>query len=141
MHMSQRQHMKSAEDKSMFCTLLVDANANYREALTDILYAYFPLIDVVEASNGAVKRRLEQHLLLRGSRDFESVEAWQALIDEVLRKSNQTKRVRVEQELSSMPELNVGKLADKLYRKLTATLNRRRIAVFFKHDKRVQAQA
>ena len=51
--MSQRQHMKSAEDKSKFCTLLVDANANYREAITDILYAYFPWIDVVEASNGA----------------------------------------------------------------------------------------
>ena len=31
----------------------------------------------VEASNGALKRRLEQHLLLRGSRDFESVEAYE----------------------------------------------------------------
>jgi DNA-binding NarL/FixJ family response regulator len=53
MYMRQSWYMKSDEDKSMFCTLLVDANANYREALTDILYAYFPLIDVVEAGNGA----------------------------------------------------------------------------------------
>ena len=53
MHMSQSWYMKSAEDKSMFCTLLVDTNANYREALTDILYAYFPLIDVVGAGNDA----------------------------------------------------------------------------------------
>jgi CheY-like chemotaxis protein len=53
MYMRQSWYMKSDEDKSMFCTLLVDANANYREAVTDILYAYFPLIDVVEAGNGA----------------------------------------------------------------------------------------
>lgn len=31
----------------------------------------------VEALNGAAKRRLEQHLLMRGSRDFESVEAYE----------------------------------------------------------------
>ena len=31
----------------------------------------------VEASNGALKRQIEQDLLLRGSRDFESVEAYE----------------------------------------------------------------
>ena len=30
----------------------------------------------VEASNGALKRALEQHLLLRGSRDFDGLEEW-----------------------------------------------------------------
>ncbi len=33
----------------------------------------------VESSNGALKRRLEQALLLRGSRDFADVDAWQRL--------------------------------------------------------------
>ena len=42
----------------------------------------------IEASNGALKRQLKQELLLRGSRDFESVEAyerwlWAALGEEV----------------------------------------------------------
>src|SRR5690606_16139398 len=37
----------------------------------------------VEASNGALKRRLNQHLLLRGSRDFESVEAYERWLQEV----------------------------------------------------------
>jgi hypothetical protein len=31
----------------------------------------------VEAANGALKRRLEQHLILRGSTDFESVDAYE----------------------------------------------------------------
>jgi len=66
----------------------------------------------VEASNGAVKSRLKQHLLLRGSRDFESVDAWQAYIDSVLFRSNQTKRARVDQELLVMSEIDVSKLAE-----------------------------
>ena len=36
----------------------------------------------VESANGALKRRLKQHLLLRGSRDFESVEAYEAWMQE-----------------------------------------------------------
>ena len=66
----------------------------------------------VEASNGAIKRRLEQQLLLRGSREFESVQAWQDFIDEVMRKANRAKRGRVEQELAVMRELDVAKLAE-----------------------------
>ena len=41
----------------------------------------------VEAGNGAVKGRLEQALLVRGSSDFESVEVWQDFIDGALRKA------------------------------------------------------
>jgi len=66
----------------------------------------------VEASNGAIKRRIEQRLLLRGSRDFESVEAWQAFVDEVLRTANGKKHPRVAQELAVMRELDVAKLVD-----------------------------
>ena len=66
----------------------------------------------VEASNGAVKRRLEQALLLRGSRDFESATAWQEFIDEVQRKTNAERGKRVVEELAAMRELDVAKLPE-----------------------------
>ena len=66
----------------------------------------------VEASNGAIKRRLEQALLVRGSRDFESVEAWQDFIDESLRKANARRGRRVAEDLAAMRELAVGKLPE-----------------------------
>jgi hypothetical protein len=66
----------------------------------------------VEASNGAIKRRLAQALLVRGSRDFESVEAWQAFIDETLRKANANRGRRVAEDLAAMCELDVAKLPE-----------------------------
>lgn len=66
----------------------------------------------VEASNGALKRSLEQALLLRANRDFESVEAWQAFVDEQVDKSNRGRGSRVAQDLAAMRELNVAKLPE-----------------------------
>ncbi len=66
----------------------------------------------VEAANGAIKRRLEQALLLRGSRDFESVEAWQAFIDDVQRKANAGRGARLVEEMAAMRELDVTKLPE-----------------------------
>ena len=66
----------------------------------------------VESENGAIKRRLEQLLLVRGSRDFEDVAAWQAFIDDVLRKANAGRRTRVGEDLAAMRELNVAKLPE-----------------------------
>jgi hypothetical protein len=66
----------------------------------------------VESANGALKRRLEQALLLRGSRDFESGLAYQAFIDEVVRKANAHRRRRVEEDLAAMRELSVAKLPE-----------------------------
>jgi Mu transposase-like protein len=66
----------------------------------------------VEAANGAIKRRLEQALLVRGSRDFESVDAWQAFIDETLRKANTNRGRRVAEDLAAMRELDVAKLPE-----------------------------
>lgn len=66
----------------------------------------------VEAGNGAAKRRLEQALLVRGSRDFESVEAWQDFIDEVERKANTRRGRRVAEDLAAMRELAVSKLPE-----------------------------
>jgi hypothetical protein len=66
----------------------------------------------VEASNGAVKRRLEQALLVRGSRDFDSVDAWQGFVDQTLRKANTNRGKRVAEDLAAMRELNVARLPD-----------------------------
>jgi hypothetical protein len=60
----------------------------------------------IEAANGALKRRLYQHLLLRGHRDFPSVEAWEAWVQEVCRKAN-ARRPGVEEELAAMRPLKV----------------------------------
>lgn len=65
-----------------------------------------------EASNRVLKRTLEQALLLRGSRDFESVAAWQAFIDDVVRKGNRAQGRRVAEDLAAMRELDVDTLPD-----------------------------
>lgn len=66
----------------------------------------------VEAGNGALKRRLEQALLVRGSRDFDTVDAWQAFVDGVLRKANAGRGPRVAEELGVMRELDVARLPE-----------------------------
>lgn len=65
-----------------------------------------------EASNRALKRALEQALLLRGSRDFPSVAEWQAFVDDVVRKGNRARGSRVAEDLAAMRELVVGKLPE-----------------------------
>lgn len=68
----------------------------------------------VESGHGALKRRLEQALLVRGSRDFESAEAWQAFVDQVVRKANANRGKRVAEDLAAMRELDVAKLPEYL---------------------------
>jgi hypothetical protein len=61
----------------------------------------------VEALNGAMKRRLEQHLLMRGSRDFESEAGYEAYLQNVLMKANALRCKRVAEELAVMRPLLV----------------------------------
>jgi hypothetical protein len=42
----------------------------------------------VESLNGHFKRRLNQHLLLRGSRDFKSLDAYDRFVQEINRRAN-----------------------------------------------------
>lgn len=70
----------------------------------------------VEALNGALKRRLEQHLLLRGSRDFESVEAYEAWIQAVIEQANGLREARVAEEKAVLRPLSVKRLP--LFREL-----------------------
>lgn len=64
----------------------------------------------VEAANGALKRRLAQHLLLRGSRDFASVEEYEAWIGSVIERANRSRSVRLAEELARMRPLSAARL-------------------------------
>ena len=66
----------------------------------------------VEALNGVLKRRLEQHLLMRASRDFGSVEEYQAWLHGVLEATNKTRGKRVEEDLAAMRPLQVNRLPE-----------------------------
>ncbi len=66
----------------------------------------------IEASNGALKRRLEQHLLLRGSRDFESREAYEDWLRGIVEKANRPRQKRLREELQQMEPVRVERLAE-----------------------------
>jgi hypothetical protein len=66
----------------------------------------------IEAMHRAFKRRLEQHLLLRGSRDFESVEAWEGWLQTIARKANGLRSKRLSEELAVMRILDVHRLPE-----------------------------
>jgi len=66
----------------------------------------------VEASNGAVKRRLVQALLVRGHRDFDTVEAWQAFIDDRQRKANGARQRRLDEDVAAMRPIAVDRLPE-----------------------------
>lgn len=59
----------------------------------------------VESLNGVLKRRIEQHLLLRGSRDFSSVEAYERFLVEILDQANAPRRPKLLEELARMRPL------------------------------------
>lgn len=66
----------------------------------------------VEAHNRHLKRRLEQHLILRGSRDFASVEAYDGFVEGVLRAANAKRQERFGQELACLRPLPAGRMAE-----------------------------
>ena len=65
----------------------------------------------IEAMNRAFKRRVEQHLLLRGSRDFESVEVYEEWLQSIAKKANVSRSKRLAEELAVMRVLDVHRLA------------------------------
>lgn len=75
----------------------------------------------IEARNGALKNRLDQALKLRGSRDFESLAAWQAFVDETNRKANGTRHRRLNEELAVMQKLRGDRLPE--YVELTSMVS------------------
>ena len=76
----------------------------------------------VESAHNALKKRLEQHLILRGSRDFESVEAYEAWVQEVLSKTNELRTKKICEELAAMKDLKVSRLRE--YKEETVRVSR-----------------
>ncbi|MCK5805465.1 MAG: IS21 family transposase, partial [Lentisphaeria bacterium] len=66
----------------------------------------------VEAANGALKRRLEQHLLIRRSRDFDTVDDYENWLWAILEKVNQLRTKRLNEELDAMRPLVVARLPE-----------------------------
>jgi transposase InsO family protein len=66
----------------------------------------------VESLNGALKRRIHQHLLLRRSRDFDSVEEYEAFLTRVLERANALRATKIAEELAVMKTLSVSRLPD-----------------------------
>lgn len=66
----------------------------------------------VESQNGHLKRRIHQHLLLRGSRDFESPEAYDAFVEGVMEAANKPRSQRLAEELALMAALPPTRLAE-----------------------------
>ena len=64
----------------------------------------------VESSHGHLKNALDQALLLRGSRDFESREDYQQFLDQVIQKRNHGRGERFQQELAHLGDLPPSRL-------------------------------
>jgi len=75
----------------------------------------------VEALHGALKRWLKQRLLLRGSRDFESIEAYEAWLSDMLERRNVRRRDKLAHDLAAMTPLKVSRLVE--YRELDAPVS------------------
>jgi hypothetical protein len=66
----------------------------------------------VESSNRHLKRRLEQHLILRGSREFSSLEEYDRFVEGILRTANARRQKQLAEELAGMRALPVTALAE-----------------------------
>ncbi len=77
---------------------------------------------VVECANGSLKRRLSQQLKLRGSHDFESIEAYQAFIDQAVDRLNRRSHSRFLEEQAALQALPEHQAAD--YHVLTVKVTR-----------------
>ena len=75
----------------------------------------------VESLNGALKRRLKQHLLLRQSCDFGSIEELEGWIQGVMERANRLRQKRLAEELEVMRPLQVARLAEHTEERVRVT--------------------
>lgn len=67
----------------------------------------------VEASNGSLKRRIAQRLIVRGSHDFDSVEAYeQWLAADPVKRANAGRLERLAHEVAVMPAMRADRLPE-----------------------------
>lgn len=74
-----------------------------------------------ESSHGHLKRRMHQQLLLRGSRDFESVEEYDDFLIIVLEAANELRAAKLSEELAAMSQKEVKDLPD--YQEVMVTVS------------------
>jgi hypothetical protein len=75
----------------------------------------------VESQNGHLKRRLKQHLLLRGSSDFAHERDYDQFLVGVMEAANRPRQARLAEELQVMQPLPQSKLAE--YREVEARVS------------------
>ena len=66
----------------------------------------------IESSHGHLKSKLEDALLLRASRDFETLPAWRGFVDEIVGRGNARNAKRIDQERLALKELPLRKTTD-----------------------------
>jgi hypothetical protein len=66
----------------------------------------------VESSHGHLKSKLEDALLLRASRDFETLPAWRGFVDETVGRGNARNAKRIDQERLALKPLPLRKTTD-----------------------------
>ena len=66
----------------------------------------------IESSHGHLKSKLEDALLLRASRDFETLPAWRGFVDEIVGRGNARNAKRIDQERLALKQLPLRKTTD-----------------------------
>jgi hypothetical protein len=77
----------------------------------------------VESSNGGLQRAIKQHLLLRGSSDFESIAAYEAFLFDVMSRRNRSRQDRLAEELAVMKPFSAPSLASSRQLRVRVTSN------------------
>ncbi len=75
----------------------------------------------IESAHGHIKRALEDELLLRGSRDFDSLVAWRKFVDELVGRRNARNAARIDLERAALTELPPRKTSDFEEARVTVT--------------------
>jgi hypothetical protein len=75
----------------------------------------------IESPHGHLKRALEDALLLRGSRDFDDLDAYRRFVDEIVGRQNANNRKRIELERPALAALPKRRTADFEEKVVTVT--------------------
>lgn len=75
----------------------------------------------VEAAHGPLKRRIEQQLMLRGHRDFDTIEDYEAWIAKVFDRANRGRRERFDEELAAMTPMRATRLPEFVEKRVRVT--------------------
>jgi hypothetical protein len=66
----------------------------------------------IESSHNALKNRIEQHLLVRGSADFDSVDEYMHWVEQIMIKANRLRAAKTAEELAVMRPVSVKRLRE-----------------------------